>query len=51
MGILGVIQIVFIILKLANVVDWSWWVALSPIFAEIILYILLFILKLKHIRR
>lgn len=51
MGILGIVQIVFIILKLANVVDWSWWVTLSPIFAEIILYILLFIFKLKLLRR
>ena len=51
MGILGVIQIVFIILKLANVVDWSWWVALSPIFAEIILYILLFVFNIRLFRR
>ena len=51
MGILGIIQIVFIILKLANVVDWSWWVTLCPIFAEIILYIALFIFKIRLSRR
>jgi len=29
-GIVDVIQIVFVILKLTNNIDWSWWWVLSP---------------------
>ena len=29
-GILTVVQIVFIILKLTNLVDWSWWIVFWP---------------------
>lgn len=28
---IGVIQIVFIILKLVKVIDWSWWIVFIPI--------------------
>ena len=31
LGIVGVVQIVFIILKLCNVIDWSWIWVLSPL--------------------
>ena len=30
-SVLGVIQIVFIILKLVGVISWSWWVVLIPL--------------------
>ena len=30
-GILDVVQIVFIILKLCGVINWSWWVVLLPL--------------------
>jgi hypothetical protein len=29
-GFLGLLTIVFITLKLCNVIDWSWWWVLSP---------------------
>lgn len=29
-GFLGLLCIVFIVLKLTNVIDWSWWWVLSP---------------------
>jgi hypothetical protein len=29
-GCFGVVQIVFIILKLVGVIDWSWWWVMSP---------------------
>ena len=29
---LGTIQLVFIILKLCNVIDWSWWAVFIPLF-------------------
>ena len=37
-GILGVLQIIFIVLKLCGVIDWSWWLVFTPTFAEILLY-------------
>lgn len=29
-GFLGVLTIVFIVLKLTHVINWSWWLVLSP---------------------
>lgn len=34
-SVLGVIQIVFIILKLVGVISWSWWVVLIPLWITI----------------
>lgn len=31
-SLLGVLQIVFIVLKLCNLIDWSWWCVLVPTF-------------------
>ena len=30
-GFTGLLQIAFIVLKLCNVIDWPWWLVLSPI--------------------
>lgn len=35
LGIFSVIQINFLILKLAGLVNWSWWFVLLPIFISI----------------
>ena len=32
MGCLGVTQIVFIILKVTELIDWSWWLVMIPSF-------------------
>ncbi len=42
-GFVGLLTIVFITLKLTNVIDWSWWWVLSPIWitAAIILLFLI----------
>jgi hypothetical protein len=29
-GLLGVLGLIFIVLKLAGVIAWSWWLVLSP---------------------
>ena len=42
LGIVGVAQIVFIILKLCKLVDWPWWIVLSPTWGSIALAILCF---------
>ena len=40
MGILEVLTIVFVVLKLLNVIDWSWWLVLSPMIFSISLYLI-----------
>ena len=29
-GLLGILQIIFIVLKLTNLIAWSWWAVLIP---------------------
>lgn len=38
-GFFGLLQIVFITLKLLKVIDWSWWLVLSPALAWLALLI------------
>lgn len=51
-GFIGLLTIAFIILKLCNVVQWSWWWVLSPIWilVALVLTILLtiFLVLSKH---
>jgi hypothetical protein len=44
-GFLGLLALLFIGLKLANVITWSWWVVLMPLYlpATIVLGVLLII--------
>lgn len=30
-GLLGILTVAFIVLKLTNYIDWSWWWVLSPL--------------------
>jgi hypothetical protein len=48
-GCLGVVQIVFIILKLTDLIDWSWWWVFSPALAMVGIFILalLFVVAFK----
>lgn len=39
MGFLGVLTIVFMVLKLINVMPWSWWLVLLPGIIDIVLII------------
>lgn len=45
-GFTGLLTIAFIVLKLTNYIDWSWWWVLSPIWISIVLAILLITLAL-----
>lgn len=47
LGFVGALQIVFIVLKLCNVINWSWWIVLIPLWVELILFIVVLILILK----
>lgn len=51
-SITGLLGIVFIVLKLCNVINWSWWWVLSPFWIPLamvliilIVYIILFCIK------
>lgn len=36
---IGLLQIVFIVLKLIGKIDWSWWWVLAPIWGTFVLYL------------
>lgn len=38
---LDVLAIVFIVLKLTHVIDWSWWIVLAPIWGAFVLAIII----------
>lgn len=39
-GFIGLLQLVFIVLKLCKVITWSWWWVLTPIWVEIALIVI-----------
>ena len=43
-GFTGLLTIVFIVLKLCHVIDWSWWWVLSPIWGVFVLAIAIMII-------
>ena len=45
-GFGGLLTLVFIVLKLCKVINWSWWWVLSPIWIGIVLVILIAIICL-----
>jgi len=48
-GFFGVLGIVFIVLKLVGVINWSWWLVLLPLYGGLVfvLGLLLFILIIQ----
>ena len=45
LGVESVLAIVFIVLKLCKVIDWSWWWVLSPIWIPIVVALILYIIS------
>ena len=43
-GFAGVLQVLFIALKLLNKIDWSWWWVWSPTWIIILIWILIMII-------
>jgi len=41
-GFVGLLTILFIALKLTNVIDWSWWWVLSPLWIAPMVFIVVF---------
>ena len=51
LGFSGVLTIVFIVLKLVGVIDWSWWWVVSPTlinFGVYLLFIIIYAIYLTH---
>ncbi|MFJ7886568.1 transmembrane Fragile-X-F protein [Lysinibacillus xylanilyticus] len=46
MGIAEVLTIVFVVLKLTNVIAWSWWLVLLPEIISFSIYALILVMKL-----
>ena len=46
MGLLSVLCLIFIVLKLAGLISWSWWWVLSPLWIYLALVIMVVILTL-----
>ena len=44
LGFTGLLTIVFIVLKLCNVIDWNWFWVLSPTIFSVALWIVLFVI-------
>lgn len=40
-GFCGLLGIVFIVLKLINCINWSWWIVLCPIWGSILVELLI----------
>jgi hypothetical protein len=51
-GFTGLLTIVFIVLKLTNYIDWSWWWVLSPIWISLLfgLFILFIVFLIIFLR-
>lgn len=43
-GLFGILGIIFIVLKLVDVIDWSWWWVLAPFWIEAIIFMLFIII-------
>ncbi|MBR3925100.1 MAG: hypothetical protein IKJ45_18430 [Kiritimatiellae bacterium] len=55
-GFVGLLTIAFIVLKLAHIIDWSWWWVLSPIWITAsliaaIVIVCLIVLAISYFRR
>jgi len=45
-GIAEVLTVVFIVLKLTDVISWSWWLVLLPAIISFSIYIIILVVKL-----
>jgi hypothetical protein len=39
-GMTGLLQVAFIVLKLCKIIDWSWWWVLAPTWGVVVLIVL-----------
>ncbi len=43
MGIFGTLFVIFLILKLTKVIDWSWWWVTAPLWGSILFWVIIFV--------
>ena len=43
-GFWGLLQIVFIVLKILGIINWSWWLVLIPVWISVLLFLIVFII-------
>jgi hypothetical protein len=43
-GVTGLLQVAFIVLKLCNVIEWSWWWVLAPTWGTVALVLLVLVI-------
>lgn len=43
LGLRDVLAVVFIVLKLIGVIDWSWWWVLAPVWIPVIIVVIAYI--------
>lgn len=48
MGVVEVLTIVFVVLKLVGVINWSWWLVLLPEIIAVVVYVLSYGYMLKQ---
>lgn len=41
MSVMGVLTLIFVVLKLVGVIAWSWWLVLAPLWVGLGLYIVI----------
>ena len=53
LGFLDVLTLIFITLKFTDVINWSWWAVLSPIWIQLVLIIItvIILLILKYFKK
>lgn len=42
MSLMGVLTVLFVVLKLVGVISWSWWLVLSPLLISFGIYLVFF---------
>lgn len=45
-GILGILGIVFVVLKLVGTITWSWWLVLLPFYGGLVLFLVIALIGL-----
>ena len=45
MGVTEVLTLIFVILKLLNIIDWEWFWVLSPEIIAVVVYILIYVIS------
>ena len=44
LGLLDILTIIFVLLKVFNVITWSWWVVFLPTILEIAIFLIVFLI-------